>query len=291
MVRPAAKRRAVSYLVDRGLCSQRRAAQLVGIHRSVARYCSRREPDTALRERLKALVAQYPRYGYEMLHPMVKGEGLVINEKRTYRIYREEGLQVPRRRRKRLARTPRVPLPLLHRANQRWSMDFMSDQLANGRRFRIFNLVDDFTRECVGQIVDFSISGHRIARYLDEISAKRSLPDAIVVDNGPEFTSKAMWFWSQKNDVALSFIRPGKPMENAFVESFNGKFREECLNENWFADIHDARRIIETRRIHYNEERPHSSLDRVPPAVFARTVQSFESRRSGIESIDGGLTR
>ena len=127
-----------------------------------------------------------------------------------------------------------------------------------------FNLVDDFTRECVGQIVDFSISGQRVARYLDQIAETRDLPDAIVVDNGPEFTSKAMCFWSQKRAVTLSFIiRPGKPMENAFVESFNGRFRAECLNEHWFTDIHDARRIIETRRVHYNEARPYSSLYRL----------------------------
>ena len=276
LVRPAVKRQAVQHLVDRGLRSQRRAANLVGIHRSVVRHQSCRGPDTGLRERLKALATQYTRHGYETLHGMLKLEGLVINEKRTYRIYREENLQVRRKRRKRLTRQQRVPMPMVTRANQRWSMDFVSDQLATGRRFRIFNLGDDFTRECVGQIVDFSISGERVARYLDEVSTTRELPDEIVLDNGPEMTSKALWLWAQKRSVTLNFIRPGKPIENPFVESFNGKFRDECLNEHWFTDIADARRIIETRRIHYNEERPHSSLDRIPPAMFARAMQSLE---------------
>ena len=282
-MRPAAKREAVQHLVDRGLRSQRRAANLVGMHRSVARYRSCRETDSTLKERLKELATQYPRYGYETLHGLLKLEGRVINEKRTYRIYREEHLQVRRKRRKRLTRQQRVPMPMVTRVNQRWSMDFVSDQLATGRRFRIFNLVDDFTRECVGQIVDFSISGERVARYLDEVSSKRKLPDEIVLDNGPEMTSKALGFWSQKNGVTLNFIRPGKPIENPFVESFNGKFRDQCLNEYWFTDIADARRIIENRRIHYNEERPHSSLDRMPPAMFARAMQSLETGHVGIE--------
>ena len=273
----------MQHLVDQGLRSQRRAADLVGVHRSVARYRSSRPPDTVLRERLKELAAQYTRYGYKTLHGMLKSEGLVINEKQTYRIYRDESLQVRRKRRKRLPRHQRVPMPMVTRPNQRWSMDFMSDQLVTGRRFRIFNLVDDFTRECVGQIVDFSISGERVARYLDEVSTTRKLPDEIVLDNGPEMTSKALWFWSQKRGVTLNFIRPGRPVENPFVESFNGKFRDQCLNEHWFIDIVDARRIIETRRIHYNEERPHSSLDRLPPAMFARAIQSFEPGHPGIE--------
>ena len=167
-------------------------------------------------------------------------------------------------------------------------MDFVSDQLATGRWFRVFNLVDDFTRECVGQIVDFSISGQRVAWYLDEVSTTRKLPGEFVLDNGPEMTSKALWFWSQRRDITLSFIRPGKAMENPFVESFNGKLRDECLNEHWFTDIADARRTIETRRIHYNEERPHSSLDRIPLAMFARAMQSLKLDMSALNSDDGG---
>ena len=154
--------------------------------------------------------------------------------------------------------------------NQRWSVDFVSDQLANGRRFRVLNVVDDYSRECVKQIVDFSISGERLSREIDQL--KRQLPATIVCDNGPEFTSKAMFFWSKRSGVKLHFIQPGKPTQNAFVESFNGKFREYCLDLHWFSSIHDARSTIEEWRDHYNHVRPHRSLGKKPPAVFAREV-------------------
>ena len=234
----------------------------------MGRYRFHRADDSALRNRLKALAAQYPRYGCEMLHPMLKAEGLVTNLKRTYRIYKEEGLQVRRKRRKRLAARDRVPMPVPDAMNQRWSMDFVSDQLATGRRFRILNIVDDYTRECVGQIVDFSLSGERVSRLLDQLLHDRGVPTAVVIDNGPEFTSKAMFLWSQRTGVELRFIQPGKPTQNGFVESFNGKFRDACLNENWFLDINDARGTIEHWRIHYNTVRPHSSLGYRTPQEF-----------------------
>jgi len=221
-----------------------------------------------LRNRLKELAAEYPRYGCELLHPMLKAEGLVINLKRTYRIYIEESLQVRRKRRKRLASRDRVPMPIPDGMNQRWSMDFVSDQLATGRRFRILNIVDDYTRECVGQIVDFSLTGERVSRLLDQLMHDRGLPKAVVTDNGPEFTSKAMFLWSQRAGVELRFIQPGKPTQNGFVESFNGKFRDACLNENWFLDLADAQRTIESWRIHYNTVRPHSSLGYRSPEQF-----------------------
>ena len=153
--------------------------------------------------------------------------------------------------------------------NQRWSVDFMSDQLANGRRFRIFNVVDDFTRESVLQLVDFSISGARLTREFDRLASKRSLPKTMVCDNGPELTCKAMFFWAKRTGVKLHFIQPGKPTQNAFVESFNGKFRAYCLDLNWFASLEDARSTIEQWRTHYNHVRPHRSLGKKPPAVFA----------------------
>jgi len=154
--------------------------------------------------------------------------------------------------------------------NQRWSMDFVSDQLANGRRFRVLNVVDDYSRECVLQIVDFSISGERLTHEFDQL--QRQLPKTIVCDNGPEFTSKAMFLWSKQVGVKLHFIQPGKPTQNAFVESFNGKFREYCLNLNWFASLTDARSTIDSWRAHYNQVRPHRSIGRIPPAVFAKRV-------------------
>jgi len=252
------------------MLSQRRACRLVGIHRSVARHRSCRGNDTALRDRMKALATEFPRYGYQILHGMLKAEGLVVNEKRTYRIYREEKLQVRRKRRKRLQRRDRVPMPIPVGPNQRWSMDFVSDQLATGRRFRVLNVVDDYSRECVGQIVDFSISGERVSRLLDRLAFERARPEAIITDNGPEFTSKAMFLWSQRTGAALRFIQPGKPIQNALVESFNGKFRDACLNEHWFVDIADARRNIEAWRTHYNTVRPHSSLGFLTPEQFLR---------------------
>ena len=268
MVTPAARREGVQHLLDQKRMSERRACALVGLSRTVRHYRRRRD-DGALRSRLQVLAAQYPRYGYLTLHSLLKTEGQVINRKRTYRIYCLLGLQVRTRKRKRLTR-PRIPLPLPTARNQRWSLDFVSDQLANGRRFRILNIVDDYSRECVGQLVDTSISGTAVARFLDELATTRGLPHTLVSDNGTEFTSKAMFQWSQRTGVTLHFIQPGKPTQNAFIESFNGKFRDTCLNQHWFTDLHDARRTIEAWRQHYNEVRPHSALGYLPPAVFAK---------------------
>lgn len=248
--------------------SERHACRVLKVHRSVMRYTCHGRDDSALRERLKQLAAHYPRYGYLILHALLKREGLVLNRKRTYRIYTELGLQVRTKRRKKLVR-PRIPMAVPMRANERWSLDFVSDQLACGRRFRILNVVDDHTRECVGQLTDVSISGARMARYLSELGIERKLPATIVCDNGTEMTSKAMFFWSRETGVKLNFIQPGKPTQNAFVESFNGKFRDGCLNQHWFRNLSEARNIIDNWRKHYNEVRPHSSLGYQPPAVFA----------------------
>jgi len=248
--------------------SERRACRLLGVSRTAVRYRPRLRGDEALRSRLRHLAERYSRYGYLLLHGMLKNEGLVQNKKRTYRIYTELGLQVRTKRRKKLIR-PRVPLDLPSRSGERWSLDFVHDQLSSGRRFRILNIVDDFSRECVGQLVDFSISGQRLARYLDQLAEQLRLPKAIVCDNGTELTSKAMFFWSQERSVKLHFIQPGKPTQNAFVESFNGKFRDSCLNQHWFRDLFEARRVIQQWREHYNHVRPHSSLGYLPPAVFA----------------------
>ena len=245
--------------------SERRACELVGICRSVMRYQAKAKDDDPLRRRLRELAVQYPRYGYQTLHPILKREGWVINQKRTYRIYRQEQLQVPRPRGKKLPRRRCFRRQRATRPNQCWSMDFMSDQLANGRRFRVLNIVDHYTRECKGQIVDFSISGLRLSLFLDSCSL---LPEEIVVDNGPELTSKALFFWSEKTGVRLRFIDPGKPIQNAFVESFNARFRDTCLNEYWFTSLADARQTIESWRQHYNRERPHSALQyRTPEEV------------------------
>ena len=268
---PVARRKAAVHVMEKLELSERRACLLVDLSRSVMRYRSCRPDGSGLRNRLKSLAEQYPRYGCPTLHDMLKTEGLVQNHKRTYRLYREEGLQVRTKRRKKLIR-PRMPMLVPNRPNERWSMDFVGDQLATGRRIRVLNIVDDYSRECVGQVVDTSISGQRVARYLQELGSSRGLPKTIVCDNGPEFTGKAMFFWAKAAGVRLHFIQPGKPTQNAFVESFNGKFREYCLNLHWFADLIDARHTIKAWRAHYNEVRPHRSLGGMPPAVFASSA-------------------
>ena len=227
--------------------------------------------DADLVARMKQLAEQYPRYGYLMLHELLRRDGLVVNRKRTYRLYSELRLQVRTKRRKKLTR-PRVPLEVPLTANERWSIDFVHDQLADGRRLKILNIVDDYSRVCVGQLTDLSISGERMTRYLDQIGQARGLPKRIVLDNGPEMTSKALFLWSQRRGVKLHFIQPGKPTQNAFVESFNGRFRDGCLNQQWFQGLEDARRIIDAWRVDYNEIRPHSSLDYQSPAAFEKAA-------------------
>lgn len=227
--------------------------------------------DGVLRKRLKALSAQYSRYGYLMLHALLKQEGLVQNKKRTYRLYTDEGLQVRAKKRKKLNRE-RLPITPVSYPNERWSMDFVSDQLSSGRRFRVLNILDDYTKLLVGQLVAVSISGARVARFLSQLKDQHSLPKRIVCDNGTEFTSKAMHFWAKQNQVELAFIQPGKPTQNAFVESLNGKFRNECLNQHWFRSLTEAQWEIEQWRQHYNNTRPHSALNYLPPATFLKAV-------------------
>ena len=234
-------------------------------------YRSVKPSDIAIQARLKQLGEQYPRYGYLMLHAMLKSEGLVTNRKKTYRVYTQLGMQVRTKKRKKLVR-PRVPMAVPTQSNERWSLDFVSDQLANGRRFRVLNIIDDYSRTCVGQLADPSISGERMTKFLDELSLTRRLPHTIVLDNGPEMTSKAMFLWARQYSVKLHFIQPGKPTQNAFVESFNGRFRDYCLNQHYFTSLDDARAIIDGWRDHYNRVKPHSSLGYQPPALFEEQV-------------------
>ena len=269
MVAPASRKPVARHLMDAFKLSERVACQLAGVSRTAFRYHPKACVDLPLRERLKELAALYPRYGYLMLHGLLKAEGLVVNRKHTYRLYTEESLQVRTKKRKKLIR-PRQPMEIPAACNQRWSMDFVSDQLSNGRRFRVLNIVDDYSREMVGQLVSVSISGQQVSRFLSQLIEQRARPAKIICDNGPEFTSKALFFWSKKNDVKLGFIQPGKPTQNAFVESLNGKFRNECLNQHWFRTMEEARYEIDQWREHYNHVRPHSSLNYLPPVEYAK---------------------
>ena len=273
MVSPIARREAVGWLQTRGT-SLRRACRVIGLSPATWRYQRRTNAtNVAVLARLQAHAAVRARFGYRRLHILLEREGLVVNHKRVHRIYRAAGLQVRRRRRKRLTRAERVPLPTPSQRRERWSMDFTVDTLADGRGFRTLNIVDDFTRECVAIEVDRSLPGLRVARVLDRLHGAIGLPQCIVVDNGPEFAGRTLDAWAYARGVTLRFIRPGKPIENAYVESFNGKFRDECLNEHWFVSVADAKLAIETWRVDYNTVRPHSSLDGATPDQFARITE------------------
>lgn len=276
-MKPAARRLAALHLRDAFGVSERRATRVVRLHRSTARYQPRPERWPSLRERLRRLAVECPRYGYRMMADRLRWEGTRVNHKRVYRLYRVEGLQLPKRRRKRLRSVRRQPLATAQAVNVRWSMDFMSDALADGRRFRVFNVLDDFSRECLAIEAGTSLPGSVVTRVLDGVAAKRGYPQTVIVDNGPEFRGREMDTWACRNGVQLHFIDPGKPIQNAFVESFNDKFRSECLNSHWFVGLDEARQRIERWRREYNERRPHRSLGRIPPAEFARRAAALQA--------------
>lgn len=233
------------------------------------RYRRKRQDDAADRALLRALAAERRRFGYRRLREMAKRKGRCMNLKKVYRLYCEERLAVRRRRGRKRALGTRAPLRQAHRPNQTWVLDFMSDTLATGRRFRVFNVEDQLTREGLGIEVDTSLPGRRVVRALDAIVADRGRPDMIVSDNGTELTSNAVLKWAEDNGVEWHYIAPGKPQQNGFMESFNGKLRDECLNEHVFASLAEARRIIEAWRLDYNTVRPHSSLGYLTPEEFA----------------------
>ena len=249
--------------------SERRACRFVGFSISSQRYRSRRASCDDLRQRLRELAEERPRWGYRRLYVLLKREGCARNRKLVQRLYREERLAVRKRSRKKIARSARVVLRTPERANDLWGMDFIRDGLSSGRAFRGFTLVDEFTRECPAIEVDHSLPGSRVTETLDRVASERGLPAGIICDNGPEFVSQDVDFWAYKHGVALHFIQPGKPVQNAYIESFNGKFRDECLNENYFVSLSDAKSRIEAWRRDYNEVRPHSSLGDLTPAEFA----------------------
>ena len=254
--------------------SERRACRLVGMDPRIRRYQPRPDRNGWLREKLKELAEKRRRFGSPRLYYLLRRDGHIVNHKRVERVYRQEGLSLRMKRRRKRALQPRVSMECPSQPNERWSMDFVSDQLFWGRRFRCLTIVDDTTKEAPAIEVDVSLTGERITRTLDRLACTQGLPKVLRMDNGPEFQSKALDEWAYRNGVHLEFIRPGKPTDNAYIESFNGKFRDECLNESWFTSLEEAKKTIEGWRVDYNENRPHSALGGIPPREFREKKQS-----------------
>jgi transposase InsO family protein len=272
MVTPAAMREAVAHLQASLGMSERRACRVVGADRKSVRYRSTRPDDAALRERLRVLAAERRRFGYRRLHILLRRDGVLVNRKKTQRLYTEEGLTVRKRRTRRRAVGARAAPPVLALPNQRWSLDFVHDQMASGRRFRVLNIVDDVTRECLAAVPDTSISGRRVVRELTELIGRRGKPGMIVSDNGTELTCNAVLAWCSETKINWHYIAPGKPMQNGYAESFNGRMRDELLNETLFMSLDHARIAIAAWVEDYNQHRPHSALGYNTPAAFAAAL-------------------
>ena len=250
--------------------SERRACRLVGLSRDAWRHPPQPDADTVrLGERIHAVAMERRRFGYRRVHDMLRNEFPGTNHKKVFRLYRMQGLAVRKRNKGKKYRGERTPLVAAMRVNQTWSLDFVSDSLANGRRIKCLTIADDFTHECIDIAVDLSMPGAYVTRILDQAARFRGYPEAIRTDNGPEFTCRAFMAWMQARGIQHILIQPGKPTQNAYIESFNGKFRDECLNENWFETLAQAREVIAIWRQDYNEVRPHGTIGRIPPAAFA----------------------
>lgn len=263
--------------------SIRKACGLVGLSKSVFWYKHKpkREDEDVIRQRLKELAQKRTRFGCPRLHVLLQREGFKMNHKRTERIYREEKLSLKRKRKRKTISGLRLELPKPEGRNHIWSMDFVADRTVDGRKLKVLTIVDEFTRKCHRTEVDTSITGARVCRVLEEIGDQEGFPGFIITDNGPEFAGKALDEWAYQRKIKLSPITPGKPIENAYIESFNGRFRDECLNEHWFVSLAHARQIIEEWRMDYNHFRPHSSLGNLSPEEFIKK----EVRTSACSSV------
>lgn len=259
--------------------SERCAVRYTGFSRSSTRYESVREPQDALCERIRHWAGVKPRWGYRFIYRVLRREGWPVNRKRVQRLYRAEGLAVRRRGKRKRMQMPRLVRTELTARNQRWSMDFVSDTLSNGRRFRCLNIIDEYSRECLAIAVAHSLPSVRVIEVLEQLRITRGLPPVIVTDNGSEFTSRAFDGWAYAREVRIDYIQPGKPVQNCFVESFNGTFRDDCLNAHWFVSLDRARVTIEGWRKEYNEERPHSSLNDLTPAEYAQVAYFGDAER------------
>jgi putative transposase len=285
VVTPAAKRNAVAHLVAHHGMSERRACKAIGYCRMTIRYQSIRPDDARLRERMTVIAKERRRFGYRRLHVLLKREGHVVNHKKLFRLYREEKLAVRRRGGRKRAIGTRAPILVPLRPNERWSLDFVSDQITDGRRFRILTIVDDCTRENLALLADTSLSGLRVVRELDRLMTERGKPRMIVSDNGSEFTSNAILSWADRSGVEWHYIAPGKPMQNGFIESFNGRLRDELLNETLFSSLAHARAALSSWRTDYNGLRPHSQLGWQTPSEFASTF--YPRRALALRSANG----
>jgi putative transposase len=286
MVTPAAKREAVAQLRSAFDMSERRACRAIGCVRMTVRYRSRRPGDADLRLRLRALAHERRRFGYRRLHVLLRREGFAVNHKRLFRLYREERLMVRRRGGRKRALGTRAPMPVPQWPNDRWSLDFVADQFIDGRRMRILIVVDDCTRECLALVPDTSISGIRVARELDRLLVAYGKPKTIVSDNGTELTSNAILRWADDHKLEWHYIAPGKPVQNAFAESFIGRLRDELLNETLFRSLSHARIVLDDWRADYNHDRPHSRLGWLSPAIYAA-----QRRSAALRSADGSAPR
>jgi len=269
------RREEVRWLWGKFLVGQRRICELMGVAESSQRYVRRRN-DEELRTKLQEAAREKPRWGYRRLQLKLEEKGMHVNHKRVYRVYREAGLLIRRKRRKRLLRAG-IVRPTVTGANQEWALDFVHDAAESGRKFRVLSVIDVYTRECLALEVDTSFASRRVTRELEKIVAERGVPEAIRCDNGPEFTSRHILAWAMERKIELVHIEPGRPMQNGYVESFHGKLRDECLNASWFANLFEARVRIGAWREEYNEERPHSSLGYVAPREFARRIAALRS--------------
>ena len=285
MVEPRQKREAVGVVMTHGL-SERHACRVIALNRNTLRYQAIIKQDNIAIEKFlreKVVAPRSQSYGLPRLVALVRKKFGEVNHKRVERIYKAAGLQLSRRPKKYIKREP-VPLEKATEPNQVWAMDFMSDTLENGRKFRVFNLIDTFSKECILQIIDSSLQGSRLVRELNQLAELRGLPKAIKCDNGPEFTSKVMLKWADEKEVQLGFIAKGKPTQNGFIESFNGKMRKECLDRHIFRNLFEAKEVIMNWASHYNEERPHRSLNYMAPYEFinAYNVKANSPLQTGL---------
>ena len=281
MARPALKRPVVKYILDHYGLTQRRACRLVKLHRSTFCYRSIKDPQLELRLRMREIAQSRVRYGYRRIHVLLRREGFRLGKNQAYRLYCEEALQLrsklPKRRKMAVTRRERyVP----HRTNQAWSMDFVSDQLTNGQRFRALTIVDVFSREALAIQVGERLRGENVVEVCNALVAQRGAPKRVFTDNGSEFSGRMFDLWAYHHGVRIDFSRPGKPTDNCFIESFNGSLRDECLNVHWFESMEEARAKIEAWRIDYNESRPHQALQEETPAQFAMRAKELERSMS-----------